>query len=125
MLVPISLAPLIIILLWAERKAKKLAFLHSPKPRARSTSRLVLLGFAISLSDLDDSIELHQAALLLRPPDSLLLHPPSHSLRSSCLNDLVIGLRDIFRQRGIASDLDEFIKLFRAALLLRPPGRSD
>jgi hypothetical protein len=75
-LVPISLAPLIITLLWAERKAKKLALLDSPKPRARSVSvstspslkhestlsrflrsaeqldlvGLVLLGFAVSLT---------------------------------------------------------------------------
>ncbi|KAG2338806.1 drug:h+ antiporter [Suillus weaverae] len=73
-LVPVSLAPLIITLLWAERKAKKLALLDSPKPRSRSNSSqpslphgsmmarflrsaeqldlvgLVLLGFAVSLT---------------------------------------------------------------------------
>ncbi|KAG1723279.1 major facilitator superfamily domain-containing protein [Suillus lakei] len=73
-LVPISLAPLIITLLWAERKAKKLALLDSPRSRSRSTSRqpslphgsmvasflhsaeqldlvgLVLLGLAVSLT---------------------------------------------------------------------------
>lgn len=73
-LVPISLAPLIITLLWAERKAKMLALLDSPKPRTRSVSippslkhestlarflrsaeqldlvGLVLLGFAVSLT---------------------------------------------------------------------------
>jgi hypothetical protein len=73
-LVPISLAPLIITLLWAERKAKKLALLDSPKQRTRSVSippslkhestlarflrsaeqldlvGLVLLGFAVSLT---------------------------------------------------------------------------
>ncbi|KAG1814292.1 MFS general substrate transporter [Suillus subaureus] len=37
-LVPISLAPLIITLLWAERKAKMLALLDSPKPRSRRGS---------------------------------------------------------------------------------------
>ncbi|KAG1854483.1 major facilitator superfamily domain-containing protein [Suillus subalutaceus] len=37
-LVPISLAPLIITLLWAERKAKMLALLDSPKPRSRNSS---------------------------------------------------------------------------------------
>lgn len=72
-LVPISLAPLIITLLWAERKAKKLALLDPPKLRSRSSSSqpsqsgsmmarflrsaeqldlvgLVLLGFAVSLT---------------------------------------------------------------------------
>ncbi|KIK37724.1 hypothetical protein CY34DRAFT_15510 [Suillus luteus UH-Slu-Lm8-n1] len=74
-LVPISLAPLIITLLWAERKAKKLALLDSPthtRTRSVSTPRslkhestltrflrsaeqldlvgLVLLGFAVSLT---------------------------------------------------------------------------
>ncbi|KAG2031329.1 hypothetical protein BDR03DRAFT_1030605, partial [Suillus americanus] len=73
-LVPISLAPLIITLLWAERKAKILALLDSPKPRSRSISSqrslrhgsmiarllrsaeqldlvgLTLLGFAVALT---------------------------------------------------------------------------
>ncbi|KAG1768050.1 MFS general substrate transporter [Suillus placidus] len=73
-LVPVSLAPLIVTLMWAERKAKKLALLDSPKPRSRSNSSqpslphgsmmarflrsaeqldlvgLVLLGFAVSLT---------------------------------------------------------------------------
>ncbi|KAG1727559.1 major facilitator superfamily domain-containing protein [Suillus paluster] len=73
-LVPAALAPLIITLLWAERKAKKLALLDAPVPRSRSGSRqpgltygstkarflrtaeqldlvgLVLLGFAVSLT---------------------------------------------------------------------------
>jgi hypothetical protein len=70
-LVPVSLAPLIVTLLWAERKAKKLTLLDSPKPRSRSISSLeqesmmarflrsaeqldlvglVLLGFAVSLT---------------------------------------------------------------------------
>ncbi|KAG2353161.1 major facilitator superfamily domain-containing protein [Suillus spraguei] len=73
-LVPVSLAPLIFTLLWAERKAKQLVPLDSPEPRSRSSSShpnlqdesllarflrfaeqldlvgLVLLGFAISLT---------------------------------------------------------------------------
>ncbi|KAG2072951.1 MFS general substrate transporter [Suillus decipiens] len=73
-LVPVSLAPLIITLLWAERKAKKLVLLETPEPRSRSNSGqrnlqdestlarflqfaeqldlvgLVLLGFAVSLT---------------------------------------------------------------------------
>jgi len=72
-LVPTALAPLIITLLWAERRAKKLALLDSPRPCSRSNSRhpnlsqeplivrfrqtaeqldligLFLLGFAVSL----------------------------------------------------------------------------
>ncbi|KAG2131593.1 major facilitator superfamily domain-containing protein [Suillus bovinus] len=75
-LVPVSLAPLIITLLWAERRAKKLDILDSSKSRSRSNSRqpslpdssgsmmahflrsaeqldlvgLVLLGLAVSLT---------------------------------------------------------------------------
>ncbi|KAG1840974.1 hypothetical protein C8R48DRAFT_620558, partial [Suillus tomentosus] len=69
------------------------------------------------MSDLDEAIELHRAALLL--------HPPSHSLRSNSLNNLAISLRDRFKQRGMMSDLDEAIELHRAALLLLPSGHSD
>jgi hypothetical protein len=38
-LVPAALAPLIITLLWAERKTKKLALLDSPQPRGPSGFR--------------------------------------------------------------------------------------
>ncbi|OAX34932.1 MFS general substrate transporter [Rhizopogon vinicolor AM-OR11-026] len=38
-LVPAALAPLIITLLWAERKAQQLALLDSSRPRSRSNSR--------------------------------------------------------------------------------------
>ncbi|KAG1875793.1 TPR-like protein [Suillus subluteus] len=69
------------------------------------------------MSDLDEAIELHRAALLL--------HPPGHSDRSSSLNNLAISLGSRFEQRGIMSDLDEAIELHRAALLLYPPGHSD
>ncbi|KIK32461.1 hypothetical protein CY34DRAFT_101467, partial [Suillus luteus UH-Slu-Lm8-n1] len=68
-------------------------------------------------SDLDESIELHRAALLLRPP--------GHSERSSTLNNVAISLRDRFTQRGLPSDLDECIELLRAALLLLPHGHSE
>ncbi|KAG2062617.1 hypothetical protein BDR04DRAFT_956399, partial [Suillus decipiens] len=64
--------------------------------------------------DLDESIELHRDALLLRPP--------GHSLRSYSLNNLAVSLRARFIERGVPSDLDESIELHRAALLLRPPG---
>jgi FtsZ-interacting cell division protein ZipA len=37
-LIPVALTALIIALLWAERKAKKLARLDSPKPRTCSAS---------------------------------------------------------------------------------------
>ncbi|KAG1761430.1 CHAT domain-containing protein [Suillus occidentalis] len=68
-------------------------------------------------SDLDESIELYRAALLLRPP--------GHSDRSDSLSNLAVGLRDRFMQRGDPSDLDESIELHRAAVLLHPPGHSD
>jgi hypothetical protein len=68
-------------------------------------------------SDLDESIELHQAALLLRPP--------GHLLRSLSLSNLATSLGVRFRQRGVPSDIDESIELHRAALLLRPHGHSD
>ncbi|KAG2028483.1 hypothetical protein BDR03DRAFT_1078064, partial [Suillus americanus] len=69
--------------------------------------------------DLDESIELHRAAILLRPP--------GHSDRSHSFNNLTNSLLDRFRQRGrgVQSDLDESIELHRAALLLCPVGHSD
>ncbi|KAG1811983.1 CHAT domain-containing protein [Suillus variegatus] len=69
------------------------------------------------MSDLDEAIELHRAALLL--------YPSGHSDRSKSLNNLAASLRDRFQQRGMMSDLDEAIELHRAALLLRPSGHSD
>ncbi|OAX38917.1 hypothetical protein K503DRAFT_653679, partial [Rhizopogon vinicolor AM-OR11-026] len=51
------------------------------------------------LSDLDEAIDLHRAALALRPP--------GHSNRSQSLNNLAISLRGRFKQRGVVSDLDE------------------
>ncbi|KAF9234946.1 major facilitator superfamily domain-containing protein [Melanogaster broomeanus] len=56
-LVPVALAPLIITLLWAERKASKLAFIEAAEPysdRIHAAERLdlvglILLGAAISL----------------------------------------------------------------------------
>ncbi|KAG2128483.1 hypothetical protein BD769DRAFT_1639856 [Suillus cothurnatus] len=69
------------------------------------------------LSDLDESIELHRDALLLRPP--------GHSDRSQSLNNLANSLGDRFTLRGVPSDLDECIELHQNALLLRPPGHSD
>ncbi|KAG1745616.1 TPR-like protein [Suillus lakei] len=96
------------------------------------------------LSDLDEAVELHRAALLLHPPSHsdrlmsldniainldaielhravLLLCPPGHSLRPGFLNNVVISLHDRFRQRGVPSDLDEVIELYRSSLLFRPP----
>src|SRR5205807_945563 len=55
---------------------------------------------------------------------ALALHPPGHSSRSSSLNNLAIGLRDRFEQRGVLSDLDEAIELHRDALALYPTGDS-
>ncbi|KAG2755076.1 hypothetical protein P692DRAFT_20869697, partial [Suillus brevipes Sb2] len=55
-------------------------------------------------SDLDESIEHHRAALLLRPP--------GHFERSMSLNGLALSLRDRFTQRGVSSDLDETFSLF-------------
>ncbi|KAG1889091.1 uncharacterized protein F5891DRAFT_965601, partial [Suillus fuscotomentosus] len=69
------------------------------------------------MSDLDEAIERHRAALFRRPP--------GHSDRSSSLNKLAIGLRERFQQWGMMSDLDEAIELHRTALLLYPPGHSD
>ncbi|KAG0692838.1 hypothetical protein DFH29DRAFT_882002 [Suillus ampliporus] len=69
------------------------------------------------MSDLDEAIEHHRAALLL--------HPSGHSDRSASLNNLAVSLTSRFKQWGVPSDLDEAIELHRAALLLRPPGHSD
>ncbi|KAG1747924.1 CHAT domain-containing protein [Suillus paluster] len=67
------------------------------------------------LSDLDEAIELHRAALLLCPP--------SHSDRSASLNNLAnslqdrfeqrgVFLQDRFEQRGVLSDLEEAFRLY-------------
>ncbi|KAG0700354.1 CHAT domain-containing protein [Suillus ampliporus] len=63
-----------------------------------------------ALSDLDEAIELHQAALML--------HLPGHSDRSMSLNNIAISLQARFQQWGVLSDLDEAIDLHRAALVL-------
>jgi CHAT domain-containing protein len=69
------------------------------------------------LSDLDEAIELDQAALAL--------HPPGHSNQSSSLNNLGIHLYARFEQRGVLSDLDEAIDLHQAALALCSTGHSN
>ncbi|KAG2037158.1 hypothetical protein BDR03DRAFT_958111 [Suillus americanus] len=69
------------------------------------------------MSDLDESIELHRDALVLRPP--------GHSERSTSLNNLAASLQDRFLQRSIMSDLDDAIELYRTALLLHPTGHSE
>ncbi|KAG1720413.1 uncharacterized protein EDB91DRAFT_1064870, partial [Suillus paluster] len=69
------------------------------------------------LSDLGEAMELHWAALLLRPS--------GHFDRSDSLDNFSISLRDRFKYRGVLSDLEEAIKLHCAALHLRPPGHSD
>ncbi|KAG1880049.1 CHAT domain-containing protein [Suillus subluteus] len=69
------------------------------------------------LSDLDEAINLHRAALARRAA--------GHPHRSNSLNDLANALQLRFQQRGILDDLDEAIKLHRATLALRPPGHSD
>ncbi|KAG1809064.1 hypothetical protein EV424DRAFT_177799 [Suillus variegatus] len=68
-------------------------------------------------SDLEECIEFHRAALLLRPP--------GHSDRPQSLDNLATSLGERFAQRGLPSDLDECIELHRDALLLHPPGHSD
>ncbi|KAG1859630.1 hypothetical protein F4604DRAFT_1684593 [Suillus subluteus] len=76
-------------------------------------------------SDLDESIDLHRAALELRPL--------GHSDHASSLNDLAISIQVRFKQCGVFADLYESIKLYQAALVLhppaalelRPPGHSD
>ncbi|KAG1726850.1 TPR-like protein [Suillus lakei] len=68
------------------------------------------------LSDIDEAIELHRAALAL--------HSPNDSDRSWSLNDLATSLRERFKQQGALSDLDEAIDLQRAAQALCSPGHS-
>jgi hypothetical protein len=69
------------------------------------------------LSDLDEAVNLHQAALARRTA--------THPLRSNSLNGLAIALQLRFHQRGVQGDLDEAIKLHRATLALRQPGHPD
>jgi hypothetical protein len=65
------------------------------------------------MSDLDEAIELHQAALPM--------HSLSHSSRSMPLKNVAGSLHDRFEQRGILSDLDVANELHWAALFLHPP----
>jgi len=69
-----------------------------------------------ALSDLDEAIELHRAALVV--------YSPGHSDEAAALGNLAASLQARYEQRGIQSDLDEAIELHRAALALRPPGHS-
>ncbi|KAJ8589462.1 hypothetical protein M405DRAFT_791655 [Rhizopogon salebrosus TDB-379] len=68
------------------------------------------------LSDLNEAIDLEQAALVLCPP--------GHSDRSSVLNNCAKYLYARFKQRGVLSDLDEAINFHKAALALLPFGHS-
>lgn len=65
------------------------------------------------LSDLEEAIELHRAALALRPT--------GRSHRSMFLNSLANSLRVRFHQRGVISDLDEANEFHQAALVFHPP----
>jgi len=56
------------------------------------------------LSDLDEAIDLHRAALSL--------HPPGHSCRFISLDNLASSLRDRFKHEGVLSDLDEAFTLY-------------
>lgn len=69
------------------------------------------------LSDLDEAVDLHRAALARRAA--------THPLRSNSLNGLAVALQLRFHQRGVQSDLDEAIKLHRDILALRQPGHPD
>ncbi|KAG1752793.1 hypothetical protein EDB19DRAFT_2035383 [Suillus lakei] len=57
-----------------------------------------------TLSDLEEAIELHRAALAF--------HPSGHYLRSSSLNDLTSVPLARFHQRGVSSDLEEAFRLY-------------
>jgi len=65
-------------------------------------------------SDQDEAIDLHRAALVLRPH--------GHPDRSITLNNLALSLQDRFEERSVLADLDEAIDLHRAALALCPLG---
>jgi CHAT domain-containing protein len=69
------------------------------------------------LSDLDEAIDLDEAALAL--------HPSGHSNQSDSLGNFAVHLYARFQQRGVLSDLDQAIDLDRAALTLCPPGHSN
>ncbi|OAX34562.1 hypothetical protein K503DRAFT_832993 [Rhizopogon vinicolor AM-OR11-026] len=69
------------------------------------------------LSDLEEVIEIHRAALALRPL--------GHSNQFISLNNLASSLQAKFQQWSVLSDLDEAINFQRAALALCPPGHAD
>ncbi|KAG1726569.1 hypothetical protein EDB19DRAFT_2042987 [Suillus lakei] len=78
--------------------------------RSNCLDRGILFG-------IDKAIELHRAALELRPP--------GHHLRAFPLSNLALSLHDRFKQQGVVSDLEEAIELHLTALELRLPGHSD
>ncbi|KAG2353625.1 hypothetical protein BDR07DRAFT_1495926 [Suillus spraguei] len=82
--------------------------LSTISPTAFETDSLSGPSHLTSMSPLS-SIGLHYS---FSPLVILFDHP---------LNNLALGLCDRFTQWGIPSDLDESIKLYQAALLLRPP----
>ncbi|KAG2119305.1 hypothetical protein DEU56DRAFT_918665 [Suillus clintonianus] len=63
----------------------------------------------------------------LRSPasPSTVWSPPGHYERSTSLSNLTLSLYNMFKQRGVPSDLDEAIELHRAALLICPPDHPD
>jgi tetratricopeptide (TPR) repeat protein len=64
--------------------------------------------------DLEEAIQHHRDALVLRPP--------GHPLRGSSLNNIANALWTRFGQGGDRKDLEEAIQHYRDALVLRPPG---
>ncbi|KAI6006552.1 hypothetical protein F5J12DRAFT_913103 [Pisolithus orientalis] len=68
------------------------------------------------IDDLNEAIDLHRAALKLRPVESVWYH------RSRSLNNLACCLSDRYDEQGAVKDLERAITLGRRALGLRPPG---
>lgn len=69
------------------------------------------------MRDLEEAVELHRAALELRPP--------GHPRRLSSLHNLIRCLRDRYGVLEVAADLEEVVALTRAVLELCPPGHPD
>ncbi|KAI6154927.1 hypothetical protein BKA82DRAFT_4072938 [Pisolithus tinctorius] len=69
------------------------------------------------IDDLNEAINLHRAALELRPVED------ETGDRSTSLHNLALCLSKRYNKQGAVDDLEEAISLGRAALELRPPGQ--
>jgi hypothetical protein len=121
-LVPASLAPLIITLLWAERKAKKLTLLDSPLPRSRSNSSLSQESMLVRFLQAAEQLDL-VGLFLLGAAVSLILLPLtiSQTVNGHWSNGSLLALVMILvgrLTRRCARNLGSIIAMFVVGVVL-------